>query len=97
MLVTVQVVLEAASGEVAVDGDEVGAFDADADERDDPRVLQLGDDVHLAEEVLGRLGRRLGQLDRHLLPAGEAAPVHPAVPPFPDQVLCNEPMEHAIR
>ena len=65
-----QVVLEAASGEVAVDRDEVGAFHADADQREDPLVLELGDDVHLPEEVLGRLGRRLGQLDRHLLPAG---------------------------
>jgi hypothetical protein len=51
----VEIVLEAAPGEVAVDGDEVGAFHADADQRDDPVVVELSDDVHLPEEVLGRL------------------------------------------
>lgn len=75
--------------EVGVDGDEVGALDADTDERDDPVVPQLGDDVHLPEEIIRRHGRRLGQLDRHRLRAREAAPVHPAVRALPDQILCK--------
>lgn len=48
--------------EVGVDGDEVGALDADTDERDDPVVPQLGDDVHLPEEIIRRHGRRLDNL-----------------------------------
>jgi hypothetical protein len=46
------------------------------------KLFQLGDDVHLVEEVLGRLARHLGQLDRHLIPAHEAAQVRLVALPF---------------